>query len=240
MPSITVTARAGSPQETDADTRVVGLFEGETPDDDAARPLAESGEAKGGLRKLAVTHEDGGRRVIVVGLGKRDEFDHEKARGAAGAAAQRARELGAKALSWASPDGAGGPGPIVEGTLLALYEFKQFKSPSSDDDDSGAPIVSLEIVTEDADADAAVADARVRAEAANAARDLQNTPSNVATPSYLADRAEAIAGEHEALSFESFGRDEIESRGMGAFASVARGAHEEPRLIVLRYDGGGD
>ena len=27
---------------------------------------------------------------------------------------------------------------------------------------------------------------------------------------------------------------------MGAFASVARGAHEEPRLIVLRYDGGGD
>src|ERR671917_116773 len=98
MPSITVSARSGAPQETDADTRVVGLFEGETPDDDAARPLVESGEAKGGLRK-------------------RDEFDHERARVAAGAAAQRARELGAKALSWATPDGAEGPGPLVEGTL---------------------------------------------------------------------------------------------------------------------------
>src|SRR3954468_8908045 len=128
MPSIQVSARSGAPQETDADTRVVGLFEGETPDDDAARPLVESGEAKGGLRKLAVTHEDGGRRGIAGGLGKRDEFDHERARGAAGAAAQRARDLGAQALSWAVPEGAGGPGPIVEGTLLALYEFKQFKS----------------------------------------------------------------------------------------------------------------
>src|SRR5918994_3131281 len=127
MPSIQVSARSGAPQETDADTRVVGLFEGETPDDAAARPLAESGEAKGGLRKLAVTHEDG-RRVIVAGLGKREEFDHEKARVAAGAAAQRARELGAKALSWAPPEGTGGAAPIVEGTLLAMYEFKQFKS----------------------------------------------------------------------------------------------------------------
>src|SRR3954454_16874727 len=237
MPSIQVSARSGAPQETDADTRVVGLFEGETPDDDAARPLAESGEAKGGLRKLAVTHEDGGRRVIVVGLGKRDEFDHERARAAAGAAAQRARDLGAKALSWTAPEGAG-PGPLVEGTLLALYEFKQFKSNSGDDD--GGAIASLEVVSEDAHASEAVEQARVRAIAANAARDLQNTPSNVATPTFLADRAKEIADAHESLSFEALGPDEIASRGMGAFASVAQGAHQEPRLIVLRYDGGGD
>src|SRR3954470_3400634 len=238
MPSIQVSARSGAPQETDADTRVVGLFEGETPDDHAARPLAESGEAKGGLRKLAVTHEDGGRRVIVVGLGKRDEFDHERARAAAGAAALRARDLGAKALSWTAPEGAG-PGPLVEGTLLALYEFKQFKS-NSGDDDAGDGIGSLEVVSEDAHASEAVEQARVRAVAANAARDLQNTPANVATPTFLADRAKAIADAHDALSFEALGPDEIASRGMGAFASVAQGAHQEPRLIVLRYDGGGD
>src|SRR5215208_6385657 len=180
MPSIQVTARSGAPTETDADTRIVGLFEGETPDDDAARPLVESGEAKGGLRKLAVTHEDGGRRVIVVGLGKRDEFDHEKARVAAGAAAQRARELGAKALSWAPPSGAGGPGPFVEGTLLALYEFKQFKS-NNDDEDGDNGIASLEVVSDDTHADEAVEQGRVRAEAANAARD-QKTPRTTPPP----------------------------------------------------------
>src|SRR5215211_3929979 len=237
MAQIQVRARSGAPQETDADTRVVGLFEGEAPDDDAAGPLAESGEAKGGLRKLAVTHEDGGRRVIVVGLGKRDEFDHESARVAAGAAAQRARELGANALSWTAPEAAGGPGPLVEGTLLALYEFKQFKS---NNDEDGAAIGSLEVVSDDAHAAEAVEQARIRAEAANAARDLQNTPSNVATPTFLADRARELADTHDSLSFEAFGPDEIESRGMGAFAAVARGSREEPRLIVLRYDGGGD
>src|SRR5215212_10220662 len=147
MPSIQVSARSGAPQETDADTRVVGVFEGETPDDDAAGRLVESGEAKGALRKLAVTHDDGGRRVVAVGLGKRQEFDHERARVAAGAAAQRARELGAKALSWSPPDGAGGPGPFVEGTLLALYEFKQFKSSPGDDNADGGRIESLEVVS---------------------------------------------------------------------------------------------
>jgi leucyl aminopeptidase len=236
MASIDVSARAGAPQDTEADTRVIGLFEGETPDDDAARPLVESGEAKGGLKKVAVTHEDG-RRLIVAGLGKRDEFDAERARVAAAVAAQRARELGAKRLSWAEPGGSGVAAAIVEGTLLALYEFKQFKS-SGGNGDEGGGIEALEVVTDDGAG--AVDVARVRAEAANAARDLQNTPSNVATPAFLADRAKKLADAHDALSFEALGRDEIESRGMGAFASVARGSHEDPRLIVLRYDGGGN
>ena len=59
-------------------------------------------------------------------MGKRDELDGEKARVAASAVAGRAKEVGAKSLSWEAPDGFGGP--IVEGTLLKLYEFKQFKS----------------------------------------------------------------------------------------------------------------
>ena len=51
-----------------------------------------------------------------------------------------------------------------------------------------------------------------------------SVPSNVATPQFLAGRAEEIAGEHEALSFEALGRDEIVERGMGAFdASLSFG-----------------
>ena len=215
------------PQETEADTRVVGLFEGETPDDDAVRPLAESGEAKGGLRKLAVTHEDGGRRVIVVGLGKRDEFDHERARVAAGAAAQRARELGAKALSWAAPEGAGAAAALVEGTLLALYEFKQFKSSHGDDDDGERHRVARGRHRRRARGRGGRA-ARIRAEAANAARDLQNMPANVATPTFLAERAKALADEHEALSFEVLGprrhRRARHGRVRLGGAGLARGA----------------
>jgi len=75
----------------------------------------------------------------------------------------------------------------------------------------------------------------VAAQAANAARDLQNLPANVATPTFLAERAVEIAEEHEALEVELLNREAIVARGMGAFAAVAQGTYAEPRLIVLRY-----
>ena len=60
---------------------------------------------------------------------------------------------------------------------------------------------SLEIVAE-SDSRDAVAAAAIGANAVNAARDLQNQPSNVATPTYLADRAAAIAAEVGNIEFE--------------------------------------
>jgi leucyl aminopeptidase len=238
VPEVTVTGRAGDPRETDADTRVVPLFEGESLDDPALQALVDSGEAKPGLRKLAVAHEDG-RRVILVGLGKRDELDHERARVGAAAAAGRARELGTRALSWAAPEGEGLSGAVVEGTLLALYRFDQYKSEQENDDDDADGVGSLEIAVAEGLDVREVESGRVRAVAQNRARDLQNIPANVATPSFLADRAREIADAHEAVSVEVWDRDRIVSEGMGAFASVARGTHEEPHLIVLRYEGGG-
>jgi leucyl aminopeptidase len=219
---IAVTTNADAP----ADTRVVPYFEGDTLDG-AAAALAESGEAKPKLKSVAVTHEEG-TRVLVAGMGKRDELDGEKARVAASAVAGRAKELGTKILSWDAPEGF--EGPIVEGTLLKLYEFTRFKSSDDDDDDNG--LDTLEIAGD-------VTTATAAANAQNAARDLQNLPSNVATPAFLAERAEAIADAHDALSLEVLDRAAIKAAGMGAFAAVAQGTHTEPKLIVLRYEGGG-
>jgi leucyl aminopeptidase len=234
MPEISVSAREGAPEETAADTRVVGLFEDESPPDGVAAQLAGAGEAKPGFRKLAVGHEDG-KRVLVVGLGKRTEFDAEKARVAAAVAAQRARDLSAKSLSWAEPGGDGVAAALVEGTLMGLYRYDVFKSDR--DENGGDGVESLEI-TAGHDVGALVEQARVGSLATNRARDLQNTPANVAVPEFLAARARAIASDHDSMSVEVLGRDEIVERGMGAFAAVARGSDAEPRLITLNYDGG--
>src|SRR4051794_6335071 len=239
MPEIAVSARLGDPEETSADTRVIGLFEGESLPEGPLRALSESGEARGKPRSLAVAHAGDGRRVIVVGLGKRDEFDSEKARVAAAVAAGRARELSARSLSWEAPAGAGVAGALAEGTLLSLYKFDRFRSSPEDDSSPDGEVASLEVVSADADVSAAVERAAVTTAAQNAARDLQNLPSNVATPSFLASRAEELARAHSSLSFEALGRDEIVAREMGAFMAVAQGSDTEPRLIVLRYDGGG-
>jgi leucyl aminopeptidase len=237
MREIAVTVRSGAPEETAADTRVLGLFAGEHLPEPELQQLVELGEAKPGLRKVAVAHEQapggGRRRVLIAGLGKREEFDGEAARVAAAAVAGRARELGSVSLSWALPDDGAEVG-LVEGTLLRLYSFDRYKSKSDEDPDG---LETLEIAGGGVSEDAARR-GQIAADAVNRARELQNLPSNVANPIFLAGRAQEIADAHASVELELFDRDEIVQRGMGSFAAVAQGTHAEPRLIVLRYSGG--
>src|SRR4029450_4174687 len=120
--------------------------------------------------------------------------------------AARAKELGAVSLSWAAPEGAGGAGGVVEGGLLRLYSFGRLNS--SANNDGGGEVESLEIAGEAVDPDE-VERARIAADAANAARDLQNLPSNVATPTFLAERATEIADQHETLEVDVLDREAI-------------------------------
>ena len=76
--------------------------------------------------------------------------------------------------------------------------------------------------------------ARVAAEAANRARDLQNMPANVADPAYLADRAREIAAAHASVEVEVLDRARLEAEGMGGILAVSAGSAKEPALIVLR------
>ena len=69
------------------------------------------------------------------------------------------------------------------------------------------------------------------------ARDLGNLPANVCTPSYLADRARALARDWK-LGVEILEKRDMEKLGMGALLSVARGSHQPPKMIVLRHMGG--
>jgi len=210
MAQIEVTVRQGEPADTQADTRVCGLFEGGKLTDAVLQKLVDAGEAKAALKRLCVTHEDtddgGRRRVIIAGLGKEDEFDAEKARVAAAAAAARAKELGAESLSWVAPDKDGAVTGIVQGTLLNCYSFDQLKSSKDDEDEGSGGITSLEVVGGGSDE---AETARVVATAQNAARDLQNLPSNICNPEFLAARAREIADAHDAVEVEIFGRDQI-------------------------------
>lgn len=228
-----VTSTTEAPPATDADTIVVGVFEDEGIAHDhggGLQALVDSGEAKRGLRKLAVTHAEG-RRYIVAGLGGRSEFDPERARVVAATVLGRAKELGTKTLCWEVPHHVGDAhvAGLVEGTLLAAYTFTEFKS-GPDDNGGGVEALILSAHHElDATAAATVADF------VNRARDLQNRPANVLTPTALAERASQLEG----VSVEVLDGAGIEAAGMGAFAAVARGSIEDPRLITIRYDGEG-
>jgi leucyl aminopeptidase len=223
-----VSSTTDAPRDTAADTIAVGIFEGESiahDVDGVLQALVDSGEAKTALRKVAVAHASG-RRYLLAGLGKREEFDVERARVSAAAVAGRAKELGTRVLCWEIPHHVDAPG-FVEGTVLAAYEYRAYKT--GDDDDAG---VEELVVSAHHDTSADVERAAIVAEAANAARDLQNAPANDMTPTALADRARALPG----VQVEVWGRAEIEAAGMGAFAAVARGSHQDPKLITIHYE----
>ncbi|MDX6634512.1 MAG: leucyl aminopeptidase, partial [Solirubrobacterales bacterium] len=219
-----------------ADLVVAGLFEGgELPGIVAAASGADA--ARAGFEKLAILRPDGTPPVLVVGLGERAELDAEKLRVAAAIAAKEAARLEANSLAWLLPesdDAEAAAEALVVGTILAAYRFDRFKS---DNDDEAPRLVSLTLLAPAEVADAA-ATATVAAEAQNRARDLQFTPANVATPSFLAERAEEIAAGSEAIAAEVLGRDELERKGMGGLLAVSQGGPQEPKLIVLRYRSG--
>jgi leucyl aminopeptidase len=223
----------------DAGLLAVGLCEGEELLADlASAPGAP--DAKGAFKKLSLLHPEQPGRVLVVGLGKREDLDAERARIAAALAAKEAGKLGVTSLAWAVPEHADRDALVeglVTGTILGAYRFDRFKS-ADPEDPAPAGVDSLTLLAPE-DVAAAAEAARVCAEAQNRARDLQSLPSNVATPTYLANRAEEIASAHEAISVEVFGRDEIAAKGMGGLVAVSQGGAEDPRLIVLRYAGGG-
>ena len=227
-------AAQGAPEQTGADTIVGGVFEGEKATLSELQALLDSGEAKAKSGQVALAHIDG-RRHLLVGLGKREEFDAEGARVAAALAAKRAIALGSSSLCWVAPAGAGarGAGALVEGTILASYSFRRYKT----DEDEPEPRLDTLTICTDSDQSEAVARAAVVAEAVNAARALQDTPANDMTPSDLAARATEIATDHAHLTATIERREEIVARGMGAFAAVAQGSAQEPALITLRYRG---
>jgi leucyl aminopeptidase len=223
--------------ESGAELLVVGLPEGgELPAPIAA---ASGGDAaRPGFKKLSLLRPQEFPLVLVIGLGDRAELDAERLRILAAIAAKEAARLEAGSLAWALPasdDPAATAEALVTGTVLATYSFERFKSGDGED---SPRLESLTLLGPAELADAAET-ARITAEAQNRARDLQSTPANVATPTYLGERAEEIAAGFDSISAEVLGRLEIEEKKMGGLLAVSQGGPEEPKLIVLRYSGGG-
>lgn len=223
--------------DTGADTVAVGIFQDEKiahdPPGEPLQALLDSGEAGTKPGRLAVTHHQG-KRLILVGLGDRERFDAEQARIAAGRVLARARELRTRTLCWEVPHHVDDAivGGLVEGTLLRAYRFDRFKG---EDADSARRLDEL-ILSAHHDVSEAATEAELLANAQNRVRELGNRPANDLPPRALAEYAEELAAQHD-LGVTILDEAEIIEMGMGAFAAVAQGAAEPAKLIRLDYDG---
>jgi len=229
--------------EVEADVRVLGLADGQ----DLPPELADvegADDVRTAARKTTLLrpHE---ARVMVVGLGPPDKVDAEAMRVAGAVAAKEAGRFDATSVAWGIPEGTAAEpavavAALTEGTILAGFRFDRFRSGDRDDPE---PARAERLILAAAGGDeerlsTAARTARVAAEAANRARELQSLPANVATPSFLAERAREISAAFEPVSAEVFGRERISELGMGGLEAVSKGSAEEPQFIVLRYAGG--
>ncbi|MDY7079799.1 MAG: leucyl aminopeptidase [Chloroflexota bacterium] len=254
-----VKAFPGAIQESDADAIIVNLFEDTQPggatqavDDSlggAIRDLVAGGDFSGKAGQVVVLYPHGdipARRVILVGLGPRDEFDAapaETVRRAAAHAIKKARELEINRVA-SILHGAGAGGLSVEeaaqatteGSLLGGYDYRGQKTGESPD-----PLPrSLELMIFN-ERDVPTAQRGVDAGLAVAAgvtltRDLINLPPNFCTPTYMAQVAGEVAGE-VGLRVEVFDRAQMEALEMGALLAVAQGSDTPPKFIILEHNG---
>ncbi len=175
--------------------------------------------------------------VLLVGMGKEQEIETDSWRKAAARAKKEAMGLGAEEMAFFfSPDKEpeATVEAIVEGILLASYQFNKYRSTSN-------PPHTLQVVTlfrpglkRSAAMDRSVRLAQDLTAAVFLARDLVNEPPSVTTARYLGEQAK-LRCRGRGLSVEVWGKKKIQAMKLAGLLAVNRGSAEEPRFIVIRY-----
>ena len=183
------------------------------------------------------------RRVVVAGLGRKDDADLDALRTASASAARRAAAAAVRTLTFAPPPEAGFEGrsaeervrAVAEGFLLGSYRFRKYFTGEERTEEGS--LRGAEILVPARQAAAARRGARraaIGCSAANLARDIVNEPAIALTPIRLAEIAEGLA-RRAGIECRVHDEKEIEALGMNAFLGVARGSHQPPRLVHLTY-----
>lgn len=178
-------------------------------------------------------------KLLVVGLGKKEEFKIDFLRRAAGTAVRYAGGIKEKELTVYVPSKFVGKTELnkmaqalVEGAMLAAYKFTEYKTKKED----LFFVEKLHILSKE-DISEGVKRGIIYAEAQNYARELDEQPPNVATPSWVVTEARKLAKEC-GLHITVFDKAEMKKKGMGALLAVAQGSTEDPYLIRLEYNKG--
>ena len=244
----------GSVTETPGDVLIINLFEGVTAPGGATgavdsalggtiSELIAAGEIKGKLNEATLIHTSGRiapRRILVMGLGKAEEFDLGRVRQVSGTAVRVLRKKGVKqATTIVHGAGIGGlpvedaAQALAEGSVIADYDPDLYKSERDaaslqtltivEIDDGKIPVIGSGVRT-----------GRILADATNDARSLGNEPANAMTPTVLGQRAQEVA-DRFGLECRVYDPNWMREQGMGGLLAVASGSAQPPRLIELKY-----
>ena len=212
----------------------------------ALSALVQSKEFEGKANEVLLYHTQGtvpAKRLVLVGLGKTNEVTLETIRQAMGSVAKRVRQAKVRSytvvlptvpptgMSWVEVAQA-----IVEGAILGSYRFTVYRSEAVSEQDVAEMRILIPRKGQFRQVIEGIRRGIATAEATVFVRDLCNHPSNVLTPTKVADEAKSVA-KAEGISIKILEQKEMERLGMGALLGVARGSQEPPKFIILEYNG---
>jgi leucyl aminopeptidase len=211
--------------------------------------ILEDGDFKGKTGEVSVLYTHGAvpaKRLLLVGLGKAQSFSLEAVRISSAVALKRVQELGLKhactylpGLTSEKIDLQQASREFIIGAELGLYVFKDLKSKKEADQ----IIERLTIcIPGDADAKAtekALQAGRKIATGVYTTRDLVNWPSNIATPTFLAEKASQIGADLK-LKCQVLDEAEMKELGMGALLAVTSGSDQPAKFIIMEHNAGRD
>jgi leucyl aminopeptidase len=252
--------KTGSAEKQHHNCVIVGVYESHQLSDSAKAiddlssgylsSIIKRGDLDGKAEKTLMLHDVPGvnsERVLLVGLGKQNEFSEKQyakavrasvkavAASGAGEAVTYLAELPVKTLSLRRKVSL-----LAEVALDATYRFNAIKrkKEGAEDDDAKKTVKRMTIHVADAahvkDAEAGLADGKALAAGVSLTKDLGNLPPNVCTPTYLAEQALQL-GKTYGMKVEVLERADIETLGMGSFLGVTKGSEEPPKLIVMQH-----
>jgi len=209
----------------ECDILVVNQFEGEKTTEELANKYAieeDNFEGKTGQTYLLHTYgNQPARKILVVGFGKKEDFNTDKFRIAIYKSIKKAVQMEAKKVAfditgvdfdWAEQ--------FAYGCYIADYAFDKYKAKKD------KKVQEIFVNCNETN----LRRAELIAEGMKLARDLANEPAAFATPAKLAEIAQGFG-----LETKIFEKEDCEKMGMGAYLAVAKGSSQPPKFIHLKH-----
>ncbi|MFZ5636566.1 MAG: leucyl aminopeptidase [Pseudomonadota bacterium] len=207
--------------------------------------LLERGDVSGKSGKITLLHDLPGvtaPRVLVVGLGEAAKFGVPQYLKAAGDTARGLKDGAAANVCFTlsevpvkDRDTAWSIRQAVIAIAHACYRYTATLGEKNKTRNE-SKLASVAVAGDDA---TALEQGKAIADGVAFTRELGNLPPNICNPAYLAEQAQQFARDHGAEA-DILDEDRMQALGMGSLLAVARGSANRPRLIVLKWQGGGD
>ena len=243
----------GNFTEANVEALAVAVFKNEKPTSGVLKDLdritsgilaatIKAGEFKGDSGEIALIRfarkgKVKATRLVLVGMGDREEYKVPAAAIVAGSAARFLRQRNIKSFA-VLPRCDGYSVEVAQnatqGVITSLFELDKYRTKDKNDKTINTLVICIDGANA-SDLKEGIARGTAIGESINFTRDLANEPPNILTPTEMAKRAQAMAKE-VGLKIEVLDEARMQKLGMGSLLSVSAGSEQPAKLIVVRYD----